>query len=49
MIILKQHIARQGKKLSRWFEPLSLFSRDFSVLRLSHLIIERAKGGLKIR
>jgi hypothetical protein len=37
MVISKQHIARQGKKLSRWFEPLSLSSRDFSVLFLKKL------------
>jgi hypothetical protein len=29
---LKQPIARQGEKASRWFEPLTLSSRDFSVL-----------------
>jgi hypothetical protein len=28
---LKQPIARQGEKASRWFEPLTRSSRDFSV------------------
>jgi hypothetical protein len=34
---LKQPIARQGEKASRWFEPLSRSSRDFSVLFLKKL------------
>jgi hypothetical protein len=34
---LKQHIARQGEKASRWFEPLTLSSRDFSVLFIKKL------------
>jgi hypothetical protein len=34
---LKQPIARQGYKASRWFEPLTLWSRDFSVLFLKKL------------
>jgi hypothetical protein len=34
---LKQPIARQDEKASRWFEPLSRSSRDFSVLFLKKL------------
>jgi hypothetical protein len=34
---LKQHIARQGEKASRWFEPLTLSSRDFWVLFIKKL------------
>jgi hypothetical protein len=37
MEALKQHIARHGEKASHWFEPLTLFSRDFSVLFIKKL------------